>query len=406
MRHGESGVTIHPLGRSDPHRFLATRGLNGLTRLWQLPPAASFSAGDEPPVTLLRCVPLDDGRLLAVAAPAGDERLRCWLVDPDRNRCDDLPAVIHPGGLTAVAGIRAGGRVHVVTAGESGTRLWTAEADGILRWVSTVPACHQDVEHVILSAVETGRMIVGTAGAEHLQLWTYDGAAFTAVVTSEDDYVTAVATGRSGDRTVVVTGDDDGVVRLIELSSGSDPKIRTVHQGKPVVAVAVMTEDRRVTAVAADRYGALSAGTTDGTAPAIESVPWQISHLRAVGNRIFGVASTPPRLLGWQLDADGRLHLDAGPLGALRGTPLHMAGTASAVAVADGGGQVLMVDVDLRVTAANLNLTADALTGVPGTGMFIMARGARLICLAAGSTAPPAGPWPAPATAAPAGRPG
>jgi WD40 repeat protein len=386
--HGESGVTVHPLGQADRSWLMATRGLNGLTRVWQLPSASASPAAEEPPVSSLCSVPTDDGRLLVVAASAGYEIARCWSADPGRHRADPLPTVTHPGGVSAMVCARVGGRAWLATAGESGTTLWAVNGDGLLRVEAATPTGHPDVEHVILGAGPDNRLILGTAGPEHLQLWSYDGEMFTAVVTSEDDWITALAVEQLDDRMFVATGDDDGAVRLIELSTSGSASIQTVHEGDAVLAVAVLATDGRGTVFAADRYGALAVGTTgDDPAPTIDSIPWQVTHLiatsAAVGGRLFGVASTPPRLLSWLPDHDGDLRLER-PLGELRGTPLHVARTASAVAVADGGGQLLLVDaVTVRVTAANLNITVDALAGVPGTGMFVAARGGRLICFAA-----------------------
>lgn len=155
-----------------------------------------------------------------------------------------------------------------------------------------------------------------------------------------------------------------------------------------MVTVAVLATDGRAAVVASDRYGGLVAATAgDRPPPTIDLILWQVAHLiatpTAAGRRLFGVASTPPRLLSW-LSGDGHLRLERRPLGELRGIPLHVARTTSAVAVADGGGQLLLVDaVTEQVTAVNLNITVDALAGVPGTNMFVAARGARLICVAA-----------------------
>ena len=391
IRHGESGVTVYPLGQADCSWLMATRGLTGLTRVWQLPSAATSPAAEDPPVSLLCPVPMDDRGLVVVAASAGHEVLRCWSVNLGRQRADPLPAVAHPEGVNAMACARVGGRAWLATAGESSTRLWAVNRDGLLRFEAATPAGHPDVEHVILGAGPDDRLILGTAGPEHLQLWTYDGEAFTAVVTSEETWITALAAEQREDGMLVATGDDDGAVRLIDLSAGGSAAIQTVHEGHSVAAVAVLVTGGRETVVVSDRYGGLTVGTTGyDPAPVIESIPWQVSHLiatpAAAGGRLFGVASTPPRLLSWLPDHDGDLRLEGRLPGELRGTPQHVARTASAVAVADGGGQLLLVDAGtLRVTAANLNVAVDALAGVPGTGMFVAARGGRLVCLAAGA---------------------
>jgi hypothetical protein len=217
---------------------------------------------------------------------------------------------------------------------------------------------------------------------------TLDGEAFTTVVGSEDDRVAALAVEHIDDRLFAATGGDDRAVRLIEHSVGGSTVIHNAYDGHSVVTVAALATDGRATVVAADRYGGLVAATAgDGLAPTIDLIPWQVTHLIAMpttaGRRLFGVASTPQRLLNW-LSGDGHLRLERRPLGDLRGIPLHVARTTSAVAVAGGGGQLLLVGaVTAQVTAANLNITVDALAGVPETNMFVAARGVRLVGVAA-----------------------
>ena len=324
-----------------------------------------------------------------MAAAARDEVVRCWSVTPDLRRADPLPAVTHSGGLHAIARAEVGGRAWLATAGETGATLWAVGRDGVPRREVGTPAGTQDVEHVILGADPDDRLILGTAGPEHIELWRYDGEALTEVVTAGDDWVTAVAVERSDDRLLVATGDNDGVLRLIEFRAGGSTVASVVHEGASVVAVAVLASAGLTVVVAADRSGRLVASRAEdgAAAPQVDFVPWQLTHLittpATAGYRLFGVASTPPRLLCWVLDQDGDLRLDNEVLGELRGTPLHVARTTSAVAVADGGGQLLVADsVTGQITTANLNVTVDALAGVPGGDMFVAARGGRLICIA------------------------
>ncbi len=81
------------------------------------------------------------------------------------------------------------GRGWLATAGETGTTLWAVGQDGVLRREAGTRAGNQDVEHVILGADPDDRLVLGTAGPEHIELWRYDGEALTEVVTAGDDWV-------------------------------------------------------------------------------------------------------------------------------------------------------------------------------------------------------------------------
>jgi hypothetical protein len=371
MRHGESAVSVLPLGETNQSMLVATRSITGLTRIWSV---VSSPGSVDPPATSLSAVETPGNRLLLVAASAGQPRFRCWSIDPVERRTAQLPDLIHPGGVQAVAAARVAGRIWLATAGETGTTLWAVTEGRDVHIEATYLADQPDLEHVVLGA--DSRIVLGTAGPEHLRLWTLDGEQLVDV---EDEPVTAVVHEQVGGRLLIAAGNDDGDVRLIDTAV---PAIRTVYEGNSVVAVALLIADGAIV-VSADRYGGLVA------APArlIETVPWQISHLVTASNtrdrRLFGVADSPPRLLSWVVDDDGSLRLDRSLLGELRGVPLHVARTESAVAVADAGGQLLIVDAaGAWVTAVNLNVTVDALTGVPGSNTFVAARGGRLICVA------------------------
>ncbi|MFD6608667.1 hypothetical protein ACFWD1_07235 [Micromonospora chalcea] len=373
MQHGEPAVDLVPLGETDQSMLMASRGITGLARVWSV--LASSGAAAEPPVTSVTAVAADERQLLLVAASAGAERLRCWAVDPGRGRAEALPDIHHLGGASVVTAARLGGRAWLATAGETGTVLWTVTERLDVRIEDTYPADQPDVEHVVLGA--NPRLVLGTAGPEHLRLRIASGPK---LVDPEDECVTALVAEQIGDRLLVAAGNDDGEVRIVEFDA---PAVRTVHQGRPVAAVALLLVGGNLTIVAADRYNGLVAVPET----AIEGTPWQISHLVTVpasrGRRLFGVADRPPRLLSWVIGEDGRLRLDRTLSGELRGDPRQVARTESAMAVADGGGQLLLVDGDAaEVTAANLNVTIDALAGIPGTEMFVAARGGRLICVA------------------------
>jgi hypothetical protein len=277
------------------------------------------------------------------------------------------------------------GRAWFATAGETGTMIWLVTEDGTFRAGPNIAGDHPDVEHVVLGSGPDRRLVVGTAGPEHLTLWAYADERVTALIDSDEEWVTALVAEQIGDRLIIVTGNDDGTVRVVEPGEGDAPTIRTVHDGDSVVAVSVITTEGRVIVVSADRYGGLAAHAIDGgIPPTIRSLPWQVSHMATAGGQLFTVASVQSRLLSWLVGGDGDLRLDERLSGSLRGMPLHVARTESAVAVADGGGQVLLIDTaTTQITTVNLNVTVDALAGVPGSGMFVAARGQRLICLAA-----------------------
>jgi hypothetical protein len=70
MTHGETAVTVIPLGETDGSVLVATRSLMGITRVWQLP-SATVPIAEEPPLTALALVSLEDRRSVMVAASAG-----------------------------------------------------------------------------------------------------------------------------------------------------------------------------------------------------------------------------------------------------------------------------------------------------------------------------------------------
>ncbi len=55
----------------------------------------------------------------------------------------------------------------------------------------------------------------------------------------------AVAVERSDDRMLVVTGDDDGVLRLIKFRAGGSTVASVVHEGASVVTVGVLASAGR-----------------------------------------------------------------------------------------------------------------------------------------------------------------
>lgn len=372
IQHGESAITVLPLGAADGSALMATRGMTGLTRVWQLPPVAESSESPHPPVTSLNAVPLDGQRVLVTAMSEGQETVRCWSADPVLRRVESWPEIIHPGGVLAAGGARVGGRGWLLTAGGTGSTLWSVTGDGV-RVETHFGDGREDVEHVIVGCTRDHGLVLGTAGPEHLRIWTAEGVELV----DEEEFVTALSFEQDGDRLLVATGGDDGLVRLIELGGGGTPAIRTVYEGDSMVAVAILVSGKGETVVAADRYNRVVAVPGD-----IDAVLWQISQLAVLssagGRRLFGVATSPPRLLSWVAD-EGGLRLDRAVLGDLRGEPRLVARTESAVAVADGGGQLVVAADDGTVTAVNLNVAVDALAGLPGTDTFVAARGGRLI---------------------------
>jgi hypothetical protein len=398
LNHGEPTVTVQSLGHTDDGLLLVTRGRSGLTRIWQL---ATDRAGGEAattdrvlPITALSTASANEGRALLLAAGSEGRRVQRWIFDHSREQVHSLPDLVHNDVVTALKSVRIQSQIWVAAASATGLTAWKLSLEGAVLDQSSIVLTQPDLQHLAIAADRDGRIVIITAGEESLRACTIDDIGATVVHASEEEWVTAFTAEQvAEDRFVIVTGNDDGAVRVIDLANDG-LRSRLVHEGLPVAAATALTVGNRLIVVSADRYGGLTVCNGDegsaSDASDIDTLPWHMDMLLAVpvtgGARLFGVA-VPLRVFLWEANQDGHLRLARQAPG-LKGAPLYAAHNDRTVAVADNAGQVLFTDaITYKSVEARLNINVDALVHLPGSNWFVAAHDGSIVVLRADSLA-------------------
>ena len=157
---------------------------------------------------------------------------RCGVWDAVTGDPVGAPLAGHDGQVNAVAVGRAGDRDVIVSGSDDGTvRVW----DAVTGHPVGAPLAGHDGR---VNAVAIGR--AGDRDIDRLRLRRWHGAGLGRgdrrpgrhLLAGHDGWVNAVAVGRAGDRDVIVSGSDDGTVRVWDAVTG-DPAGEPADRPRP-----------------------------------------------------------------------------------------------------------------------------------------------------------------------------
>jgi WD40 repeat protein len=342
--HGGS-VTAVALATLEGRSLLATSGADGTVRLWDP------GRPDVEPVVLRGherlvnavVVGLLGGRTIVVSG-GYDGTVRLW--DPERPDAEPVVLRGHAVPVFCVAVGSQEGRTLVVSGAVDGTvRLWDPERPDA---EPVVLRGHEDswVEGVAVGVLRGRVLIVSGSDDGAVRLWDPQRFDAEPVVLGHEGHVTAVAMGSLHGRTLVVSGGWE----TVRLWDPGRPDVEPVvlrtwsHEGKNVSALAVRSFDDRTVVVSGDENGTLC--LWDPERPDAEPAGQRAWSLRG-GVRALAAVSVGRRTLVVSGDEKGTLCLwdperpDAEPA-VLRRRQSHLF-TVQAVTEATLGGRTVVV---------------------------------------------------------------
>ena len=159
-----------------------------------------------------------------------------------------LPA--HEGGATHVAWSPSGKELFSSGADKL-IRQWDATSGKLLRTLSGLPAAATS-----LACDRSGQQLLAACGDQQLRLWKWDGSSTDGSELAPHQVIDAPAIVRSialaGDGKQILTGGDDGQVRLADRASGKEIERFAGHLG-PVTNVAISADGKSILSTGADR---------------------------------------------------------------------------------------------------------------------------------------------------------
>jgi WD40 repeat protein len=205
--------------------LLASGGADGVVRLWALPGGRELHALEGHTGTVTGVALATAGDRTFVGSCSLDGTVRTW----DARTGEPLAARPAPGDwLSAISFTEAEGAPAVVTAGtDGGVRLWDVLTGAPIAVLAEEPA------GCVATTSADGRRLVAAGDKTGLvRIWSDGVLAHT--IPASDGAVTAVAFA-SGGR--LVSGTDDGAVRVHDAVSGEEVRTPTPHTA-PVLALA------------------------------------------------------------------------------------------------------------------------------------------------------------------------
>lgn len=389
LRHGRPAPRLSGLGVTGDGPVLASRSLDGATRIWQIPAGPTAEpAPARGPITTVTATLRSRSETLVLTSSVESPGLLAHVVTaagagPAIGIATDEPVVLHHAA-------RIDGVVWLSIVTESRVVAGRVRADLSIDTVWSMPLPDTEIEHLHVLPAPSGREpLVLLAGPELLQLRPVNGPA---VWSRDDEPVTAVRitdAGTPGWQAAVAT--DDGLVHIVRWAGGRLDRLTLEHEIS-VVDVALVTQGERTAVLAADHAGRIVRvllapdGARTGFQTITGSELWRPTRLLAGPGRrprLIAVADT-----GRILHADHLLNDETPRVEVthttLSGPVAHTAVGGHHAALADASGNLLLTTFgDQPPVLAPLNVSLSALTHLPATDAYLLAHGDSFLALRA-----------------------
>ncbi|WP_440103999.1 nSTAND1 domain-containing NTPase [Streptosporangium sp. H16] len=408
LQSGEQVAQLLGLGTGEDGPLLATRGLSGLTKFWQVDVAGGAEDGaDAPAVRDVVCAGVDDGRGLVVASADGHDE--AWVWHADRAASTAHPIVLaHGEPVEQIAAAATGhGSALVCAAGDERLTLWSLGAAGHVGTPRTWPTDENLVEHLAVVATPALRLVCA-AGPEFLRIWDARGEELFAL---PDVPVTCLSRLPAPDGGVSVVAGTDDVVHLVSVGPTGEIDHRVLdhaEDGEQVerveeVAVAPVTMGRRLLSAVGD-LGRVVVWDLDGAdgPERVTALPLNVPGVRtawvsAAGRPVLVTVGAAGPIRFWDVlgpHGPRPVREVPGPGGrvshlVVAESAAGTASTAGTVACAFSSGTVVFVRPDRSpAVTARLNCDLAGMAFLPGPDWFVGAHGSALVALRPGQALP------------------
>lgn len=406
LNHGEPLSELVRLGGDDERPLVATRGLAGLTKFWQLAATGATRSDDAASdLSLIRSMssaPLSARTDVVATATADRTAIDVWVIDPESSEaprvqlvldCEEQPDVI---ALTAVTG---GGAV-LCAVGDETISAWRIDQDvrAADRWEA--PTGEEPFEHLAVLAGSRTAAVVVAAGPDGLHTAILrPGRGMVRSVVLAETPVTALTTcpdPARDDGDLVLAGTDDGELHVVPVGAHGAGPVHVLQHPEPIVHVVAlrwsMRPDGRQAAISIGRSGTIAVWDVTGSS----GTPWRsFRHITEIvlacavqhgREPLLGVVDLTGSFQLWDVlsPEQPRLVLHEPGLG---GRASHLISTPpdaqhSMVCIGYTTGRIRIVDLtDLTSVVADLNCDVSAFAFALRQGWVIGTFGAALFAI-------------------------